>query len=64
MYEVVYVSGVPIGVGKLISNDIGTTHEMICNTLFDSDTEADIPKRKSQAELIASALNEFLDGTP
>lgn len=52
---VVEVGGVPVGVGK----DVGDgCHEMICNTIFDKDSNAEeIPRLRREAAMIADALN-------
>lgn len=58
-YEVVEVGGCPIGVGEV--QDTGydgiTAHKMICNTVFERDTDSDMSVITARSEMIANALN-------
>lgn len=52
-WSVITVSGAPLGVG-VKDPDTGIT-KMVCNTLFDGDVEADMPRRLADAQLLAMA---------
>lgn len=52
-WQVVYVSGVPLGVGIPEGNGV---YKMICNMIFNDETpESELPQLEEYARLIAAA---------